>query len=120
MCLWAVSVLVVFFTQKTAYDVRISDWVSDVWSSDLVPHSVCPTFAAAAVKFALSAPPRSLLLRTRSRKGARVRRHDVGGRIRHPRRKFCPRVALVGEVSLTGVFCVAGCEKGMKARCSTV
>src|SRR3546814_1143580 len=26
----------VFFTQKTAYDVRISDWSSDVCSSDLV------------------------------------------------------------------------------------
>src|SRR3546814_8870871 len=26
-----------FFKQKTAYDVRISDWSSDVCSSDLVP-----------------------------------------------------------------------------------
>src|SRR3546814_7283232 len=28
--------VVVFFKQKTAYDVRISDWSSDVGSSDLV------------------------------------------------------------------------------------
>src|SRR3546814_2698158 len=30
-----VYVVVVFFKQKTAYDVRISDWSSDVCSSDL-------------------------------------------------------------------------------------
>src|SRR3546814_1988265 len=28
---------VVFFKQTTAYDMRISDWISDVCSSDLVP-----------------------------------------------------------------------------------
>src|SRR3546814_8357151 len=27
-----------FFKQKTAYDMRISDWSSDVCSSDLGPH----------------------------------------------------------------------------------
>src|SRR3546814_5019350 len=28
-----------FFKQKTAYEMRISDWSSDVWSSDLgLPH----------------------------------------------------------------------------------
>src|SRR3546814_3514657 len=30
------SVLFFFFNQKTAYDVRISDWSSDVCSSDLM------------------------------------------------------------------------------------
>src|SRR3546814_6108134 len=29
--------LVFFFKQKTAYEMRISDWSSDVCSSDLVP-----------------------------------------------------------------------------------
>src|SRR3546814_19795017 len=29
---------VFFFKQKTAYEMRISDWSSDVCSSDLVPH----------------------------------------------------------------------------------
>src|SRR3546814_3207359 len=28
-----------FFKQKTAYEMRISDWSSDVCSSDLSPHS---------------------------------------------------------------------------------
>src|SRR3546814_10767679 len=28
-----------FFKQKTAYDMRISDWSSDVCSSDLMPNS---------------------------------------------------------------------------------
>src|SRR3546814_10453159 len=30
--------LFVFFKQKTAYEMRISDWSSDVCSSDLVQH----------------------------------------------------------------------------------
>src|SRR3546814_5452581 len=29
-----------FFKQKTAYEMRISDWSSDVCSSDLTPHVV--------------------------------------------------------------------------------
>src|SRR3546814_8995295 len=33
MCLWCFSVF--FFKQKTAYEMRISDWSSDVCSSDL-------------------------------------------------------------------------------------
>src|SRR3546814_16870931 len=32
------SFVVFFFKQKTAYDMRISDWSSDVCSSDLRPH----------------------------------------------------------------------------------
>src|SRR3546814_8774098 len=32
-----VSVRVLFFKQKTAYELRISDWSSDVCSSDLAP-----------------------------------------------------------------------------------
>src|SRR3546814_17357421 len=34
-----------FFKQKTAYEMRISDWSSDVCSSDLIP---CPRTAAAS------------------------------------------------------------------------
>src|SRR3546814_6786597 len=30
--------VVFFFKQKTAYEMRISDWSSDVCSSDLLPH----------------------------------------------------------------------------------
>src|SRR3546814_10242852 len=32
-----ISCIVFFFKQKTAYEVRISDWSSDVCSSDLAP-----------------------------------------------------------------------------------
>src|SRR3546814_3055944 len=32
---WSFSVVVFFFKQKTAYEMRISDWSSDVCSSDL-------------------------------------------------------------------------------------
>src|SRR3546814_17365503 len=35
--IWAVGLLLfVFFKQKTAYEMRISDWSSDVCSSDLI------------------------------------------------------------------------------------
>src|SRR3546814_993984 len=33
-------VFFVFFKQKTAYEMRISDWSSDVCSSDLAPRSI--------------------------------------------------------------------------------
>src|SRR3546814_4803505 len=33
------SVIVFFFKQKTAYEMRISDWSSDVCSSDLARHA---------------------------------------------------------------------------------
>src|SRR3546814_10055328 len=35
-CLWGCVVFFFFFKQKTAYELRISDWSSDVCSSDLV------------------------------------------------------------------------------------
>src|SRR3546814_8648160 len=39
MCysIWFVSIMFFFFKQKTAYEMRISDWSSDVCSSDLFP-----------------------------------------------------------------------------------
>src|SRR3546814_20760240 len=36
MSIWSRVVLFFFFKQKTAYEMRISDWSSDVCSSDLV------------------------------------------------------------------------------------
>src|SRR3546814_16472362 len=36
MCSGLVSLIFFFFKQKTAYEMRISDWSSDVCSSDLV------------------------------------------------------------------------------------
>src|SRR3546814_10350752 len=38
-----------FFKQKTAYEMRISDWSSDVCSSDLLPKSVGFDEAAAVM-----------------------------------------------------------------------
>src|SRR3546814_7227860 len=38
-CLFAVVFCFFFFKQKTAYEMRISDWSSDVCSSDLGAHS---------------------------------------------------------------------------------
>src|SRR3546814_5146945 len=36
------SLFVFFFKQKTAYEMRISDWSSDVCSSDLLPETDLP------------------------------------------------------------------------------
>src|SRR3546814_8286914 len=35
-CIFAICVIFFFFKQKTVYEMRISDWSSDVCSSDLV------------------------------------------------------------------------------------
>src|SRR3546814_4647694 len=35
-CVYAYCILVFFFKQKTAYEMRISDWSSDACSSDLL------------------------------------------------------------------------------------
>src|SRR3546814_10111316 len=37
---WCFGYVVFFFKQKTAYDMRISDWSSDVCSSDLSPGDI--------------------------------------------------------------------------------
>src|SRR3546814_5533479 len=52
MCCRLVSLFLVFFffKQKTAYEMRISDWSSDVCSSDLPAWSAQPTSIAAARK----------------------------------------------------------------------
>src|SRR3546814_7391543 len=39
MCCCCVLIIFFFFKQKTAYDMRISDWSSDVCSSDLLTGS---------------------------------------------------------------------------------
>src|SRR3546814_9108255 len=40
--MWLWSFLFFFFKQKTAYEMRISDWSSDVCSSDLAWPEACP------------------------------------------------------------------------------
>src|SRR3546814_8089595 len=37
-CMFCGKLCFFFFKQKTAYDMRISDWSSDVCSSDLIGH----------------------------------------------------------------------------------
>src|SRR3546814_1145727 len=59
-------VFVFFFKQKTAYEMRISDWSSDVCSSDLTTRSIggilCSAIAAAcsALSRTASSPPCTL------------------------------------------------------------
>src|SRR3546814_15365479 len=38
-----------FFKQKTAYEMRISDWSSDVCSSDLMNHGIDPLIATSKI-----------------------------------------------------------------------
>src|SRR3546814_3124292 len=45
MRMWGCSVDVFFFKQKTAYEVRISDWSSDVCSSDLGAEKIADSCA---------------------------------------------------------------------------
>src|SRR3546814_21087256 len=42
LCVWLVYFLFFFFKQKTAYEMRISDWSSDVCSSDLNAFAALP------------------------------------------------------------------------------
>src|SRR3546814_14247281 len=51
-----VFVCVFFFKQKTAYDMRISDWSSDVCSSDLMGSALFSAFAFAPDVQAQSVP----------------------------------------------------------------
>src|SRR3546814_2266355 len=46
LCMFGVWCYFFFFKQKTAYEMRISDWSSDVCSSDL--HSHCRQYDPAA------------------------------------------------------------------------
>src|SRR3546814_7381604 len=48
-----------FFKQKTAYEMRISDWSSDVCSSDLVAVAKLVCEVVAFVEFQVSALPRT-------------------------------------------------------------
>src|SRR3546814_7981163 len=63
-----------FFKQKTAYEMRISDWSSDVCSSDLVEILELALFPdlQRALVLALAADPHALGVITRIPKGARA------------------------------------------------
>src|SRR3546814_9726969 len=89
-----------FFKQKTAYDMRISDWSSDVCSSDLAfdagaAHYLLKPVSGERLAQALarvgSAAPRSLLL-------------SHGGRVQ--------RVPVRSEERRVGKECVSTCRSG--------
>src|SRR3546814_5310791 len=40
LCIFRLCLFFFFFKQKTAYEMRISDWSSDVCSSDLIPEPI--------------------------------------------------------------------------------
>src|SRR3546814_1072242 len=52
MVLLCWSIIFFFFKQKTAYEMRISDWSSDVCSSDLITCAVLASAALATPAFA--------------------------------------------------------------------
>src|SRR3546814_9337583 len=54
-----ICVVFFFFKQKTAYEMRISDWSSDVCSSDLLLLLISTFFAFSNVALAQEAPPPS-------------------------------------------------------------
>src|SRR3546814_12621442 len=56
--MWCGSFFVCFFKQKTAYELRISDWSSDVCSSDLFGFSVYPIAARRVGAKPVEAPDR--------------------------------------------------------------
>src|SRR3546814_8703299 len=59
ICCYDVNVFLFFFKQKTAYEMRISDWSSDVCSSDLYARSPPARFRAAGGCDGPPAPGRS-------------------------------------------------------------
>src|SRR3546814_15571015 len=92
-----------FFKQKTAYEMRISDWSSDVCSSDLIqltkgPHS--KDFSSDAILHQLFEKSQviAMLLLT----AHRGHRHDVGGRV--DRRSMMHRTVhdIVGGFEIEG------------------
>src|SRR3546814_11718020 len=95
---------VVFFEQKTAYEVRISYWSSDVCASDLVAEAAATT-AALEIEIAVLAPlPEFLLtrvLRARSRFGRRnLRGGPHFGRQKSGRASGRARVCQYVEISV--------------------
>src|SRR3546814_2784024 len=90
MCLPSGLLLVFFFKQKTAYEMRISDWSSDVCSSDLL-HPV----TAASSNLELECAPAEFPPRLHhERCGGNLRR--MAGRRRQHRRD---REALAGAAA---------------------
>src|SRR3546814_5665745 len=84
-----------FFKQKTAYDMRISDWSSDVCSSDLSSRLRSPRGRIPAVRS--TAKPQYIISGVQRRlcQGARLRRALVQNRVE--------RRAIVPECDISGI-----------------
>src|SRR3546814_9086088 len=85
-----------FFKQKTAYDMRISDWSSDVCSSDLPKTHLKLTVRVLIQRFFLDSRFRVPQTRRKPRKIA-------------PKSEFCGRVAR-SEERRVGKECVSTCR----------
>src|SRR3546814_3992083 len=108
LLLWLVCVFFIlfFFKQKTAYEMRISDWSSDVCSSDLTVAALrdgtSPRLSPSSGRTEI--PERQkhhgLSYRRRGRDGqcrARSSRHSRRARIPHRRARRCRLVAQPGR-----------------------
>src|SRR3546814_10997464 len=99
-----------FFKQKTAYEMRISDWSSDVCSSDLVGALLCLSFRRQPLRplpphprrAAGDDPPGRAHHRRRARRGERRRRRGPARKRRAEigrascRDRGCPYVLISG------------------------
>src|SRR3546814_14994760 len=83
------------FRQKTAYEVRISDWSSDVCSSDLLGHGL--------LRECLQPRPR-IADRGVERVGARLRRFDGVVEVRHRRPHVFGQHAVGGRGEIADLF----------------
>src|SRR3546814_2720688 len=102
-----------FFKQKTAYELRISDWSSDVCSSDLgrggaaVPRRARP----GGTEGGASVPPRRHRARPRGgRGGARLVRRGPGGASGERPERTRPGDCARSEERRVGTECVRTCR----------
>src|SRR3546814_2639071 len=80
-----------FFKQKTAYEMRISDWSSDVCSSDLGPRwPSAPSAPAASAKPAKPPPPRASSTPFRPSRSIEPLRRAAAGHRRARQREQAP------------------------------
>src|SRR3546814_1631514 len=85
-----------FFKQKTAYEMRISDWSSDVCSSDLVQQLLAAHEHAGDVRAHVDEVVPHRLALEHLVEAARA--HDLGGRDADQLRDVDPR--LIGDVAV--------------------
>src|SRR3546814_2942508 len=74
--------LIFYFKQKTSYELRISDWSSDVCSSDLVASSAS-TSPKPKKEVAPSAATKAVAVASKPVQAAPIPRKDVAPRIMH-------------------------------------